>query len=421
MDQHPAPQYRAARETAWVVVAKIPVCLATDSVETNKASCPYLHFAREVHERVQHNGEEERVEAHGVYDAACNSDERANYLVVIPDSPYPVSGLPQQVEVLAFNDILRNGIPARSAVLGGSNRLELIRSKDFARWCRDNTDQIKSSGLLKDKEANADVETMTKALAELLIERRCLVNAQRKFLKPPPGQSRLIKFPKKVLPVAGPEAKLFHEDGFMCWTYDRPTPTWVYVVSALSAVGVVLLCLFPVAPSSVKISVMYAATGLLVLLTSFLMVRGVIALLSYLVTGRTVWVLPNSLDDNLPFKDSFKPLVSVELSELSTAADKVKHYGTRLVLLVTVGISTNVLYRNTPGQESLKKNVGRYRDDLFDYFNVYNNRDMIGDGKKDDADSSDKPDVEDPVDLDDLDFDDLDIEVEDTEVPDKEL
>jgi translocation protein SEC62 len=327
----------------------------------------------------------------------------------------------QQAEVLAFNDIIRNGVPARSAVFGAV-RLELIRSKDFAKWCRENAEVVRSSGLLK--HADVDVEKMTKALAELLIERRCLVNAQRKFLKPPPGQRRLIKFPKKVLPVAGAEGKLFHEDGFMCWTYDRPMPTWVYVVSALCAVGVVLLCLFPVAPTWVKIGVMYFSTTVLAVVTSLLVIRMVIALLSYIVSGRTVWVYPNVLDDTLSFWDAFKPVLGVEVPELSTTKDRLKHYAARLVMAVTVGIVTVVLYQNTPGQESLKKNVGRYRDDLFDYFNVYNNRDMLGDGKKEGADSSEdakKADIDDPfdLDLDDLDFDDLDLE--DAEVPDKEL
>ena len=71
----------------------------------------------------------------------------------------------QQAEVLAFNDIIRNGVPARSAVFGTA-RLELIRSKDFAKWCRENAEVVRSSGLLKD--ADVDVEKMTKALAELL-------------------------------------------------------------------------------------------------------------------------------------------------------------------------------------------------------------------------------------------------------------
>ena len=312
----------------------------------------------------------------------------------------------------------------------GSQRFDLIRSKDFARWCRDNPELVKSSGMLSDKLQKADIEEQIKALAELLIERRCLVNAQRKFLKPPPGQKRLIKFPKKVLPVAGADGKVFREDGFMCWTYDRPTPTWVYVVSALCAVGVVLVCLFPVAPTWVKIAVMYVSTTLLALIVAFLVIRGVIALVSYILTGKTLWVLPNSLDDNLPWKDAFKPLVSIEVPELNTKGDKLKHYGTRLLVTVATGVLTYVLYQNTPGQESLKKNVGRYRDDLFDYFNVYNNRDMLGDGKKNDSSSEDnakKGEEEDPFDLgdlDDLDLEDLlnDLDTEaDADVPDKEL
>jgi translocation protein SEC62 len=268
---------------------------------------------------------------------------------------------------------------------------------------------------LKEDVLEVDIETQIKALAELLIERRCLVNAQRKFLKPPPGQKRLIKFPKKVLPVEGAKARQFNEDGFMCWTYDRPTPTWVYVVSALCAIGVVLLCLFPVAPTWVKIAVMYMSTVLLAAIVGFLVVRGIIALITYILMGSTVWVLPNSLDDNLPWRECFKPLVSVERPELNTRGDKAKHYAMRAVVMVGVGILTYILYLQTPGQDVLKKNVGRYRDDLFDYFNVYNNRDMLGDGSKNGSAEEDRPPKEDPFadfgDLDDLDDLDLDAEV----------
>ena len=95
----------------------------------------------------------------------------------------------QQEEVLVFaGDVLRSsgGIPSRSCVYGSAQRYELIRSKDFARWCRSNPDKLKASGMFTgrlEKFADADVETQIKALAELLIERKCLINAQRKFLK----------------------------------------------------------------------------------------------------------------------------------------------------------------------------------------------------------------------------------------------
>lgn len=321
----------------------------------------------------------------------------------------------QQEEVLSFaGDYLRGsgGVPARSCVYN-VQRLELIRSKDFARWCRSNADKIKASGLLSEVVAeDSDIEAQIKALAELLIERRLLVNAQRKFLKPPPGQKRLIKFPRKVLPVTGGAEKKFNEDGFMCWTYECPTPTWVYVASALAAVGVVAVCLFPVAPTGVKIGVMYVSTTLLAIIVSLLVVRGLIALTTYIVTGGAVWILPNALDDNLPFKDSLKPLVSVDRPDLKSRGDRLKHYLMRLLTLVGTGVLCYVLYLQTPGPDSLKKNVGRYRDDLFDYFNVYNNRDMIGDGKNASQAEEEKPEEDHFAQFADLDDDDDVVDVD---------
>jgi translocation protein SEC62 len=338
----------------------------------------------------------------------------------------------QNEDILAFCDLLRGsrGIDTRSCVFQ-TQRLDLIRGKDFARWCRSNPDALKSSGLLKkSKGGDDDLEKQIAALAELLLARNFLVSAQRKFLKPPPGQKRLIKFPKKVLPVTGAESKQFKEDGFYCWTYDRPTPTWVYWVSALCAVGVVLVCLFPVAPTFVKVGVMYASTALLAAIISFLVIRGLVALASYILTGWTVWILPNSLDDNLPWKDAFKPLLSVEEPDLSTKTAKTKHYLTRLVVTGAVMALTFVLYQNTPGQDALKKNVGKYRDDLFDYFNVYNKRDMLGSGDNSSAGSEgkesgkEKDSIFDDIDafdafddIDDIDaFDDIDEEVDGAEL-----
>ena len=43
-------------------------------------------------------------------------------------------------------------------------------------------------------------------LGSLLLRDGELRRCERKFKKPPPGQERLVKFPKKVVGVGGPEA-----------------------------------------------------------------------------------------------------------------------------------------------------------------------------------------------------------------------
>jgi hypothetical protein len=49
----------------------------------------------------------------------------------------------------AFADLLRgkNGVESRSAVLQ-TDRLDLIRGKDFARWCREHPELVASSKLV---------------------------------------------------------------------------------------------------------------------------------------------------------------------------------------------------------------------------------------------------------------------------------
>jgi translocation protein SEC62 len=204
------------------------------------------------------------------------------------------------------------------------------------------------------------------------------VRCQRKFLKPPPGQKKLIKFPKKVLPVPGPDGQKFDEAGFYCWTFDKPTPTWVYIVSALCAVGVILICLFPVAPSWIKIGVVYMLSGILALMVGSLLIRGFIALTSYIFTGNTVWILPNVLDDNKPVSELFTPLIAIEEPDVSTKKALAMHWLTRVLVASAVGVLGYVLYTKSPGQEALKKNTFKYRDELFEFLNVHNTRNMIG-------------------------------------------
>lgn len=233
--------------------------------------------------------------------------------------------------------------------------------------------------------AGKNVEDQIREIANLFIRRGLLMRCQRKYLKPPPGQKRLIKFPKKVLPVPGQDGLKFDEDGFYAWTYEKPTPPWVYAVSALSAVGVILLCLFPIAPNWVKIGVLYSLAGLLAILIGILIVRGLIALASYIFVGRTVWILPNLLDDDKPVSQLFYPLVAVLEPEIDTRKALLNHVLMRVGVAIAVAGVTYVLYTKSPGQDAVKKNAFKYRDELFEFFNIHNDRELISRGENDTA------------------------------------
>lgn len=62
---------------------------------------------------------------------------------------------------------------------------------------------------------------------------------------------------------------------------------------ATSAVGVLGACLFPLAPNWAKVAVFYVSSGLLFLILGVLLIRAVLALVTWIATGNTVWLLPN--------------------------------------------------------------------------------------------------------------------------------
>lgn len=146
----------------------------------------------------------------------------------------------------------------------------------------------------------------------------------------------------------------------------------VYVLSALAAVGVVLVCLFPVAPSCVKAGVVYFLMGLLILLMGVLVLRAIIAAVSWIGTGRTVWILPNALADDKPMSELFSPVVAVQEPDLKVG-DKMgyaKHLLLRALTGALLAGVTYILYTKSPGSDKVRQSAFKYRDELFDMLHV---------------------------------------------------
>ena len=216
-------------------------------------------------------------------------------------------------------------------------------------------------------------------LGSFLLRKDLLLRCDRKFKKPPPGQDRLIKFPKKLTIVIGPDSKTFSESDFYAWRFDFPVSATVYALSALGALGVVLLCLFPVAPAFVKAGVVYLLMTLLIIMLGTLLLRAIIAAVSWIGTGRTVWILPNALADDKPMSELFTPLIDVEEPNIRTG-DKygwVKHVLLRLGTGLLLAGVTYILYTKSPGSDKVRQNAFKYRDELFDYLNVHNDRKLL--------------------------------------------
>lgn len=189
------------------------------------------------------------------------------------------------------------------------------------------------------------------------------------YKKPPPGQQRLIKFPKKLVRVTGPDALTFSTDDFYAWTYDKPTSAWVYALSALAAIGVILVCLLPVAPDWVKIGVLYISAAILTVMLGTIAIRLALATATWLATGKAVWLLPNMMADDKPLSELFTPWI-----EVSTPGEKdskwANHPLVRLLVAGALGGVGYILYSKAPDSADVRGNMGRYRDEIFEMLHL---------------------------------------------------
>ena len=285
----------------------------------------------------------------------------------------------QSDPLIDLADLLRRpkgvGVEARSAVLDGKARYDIVRGKDLVRWMQANHDTVNMPFV----RARAP-EEMASELAVLLLRRGFLIRCERKFKKPPPGMERLAKFPKKVISVNGPDRFMFEESSFYAWTWERPMSAMTYILAGLAAASVILICLFPIAPYWFKAGVLYVASGLLAMIFGLLILRGIMAVVSYVATGRTVWFLPNILADDKPISELFKPVVAVQEPEpLTSRKTIIKHYLSRLIVGAMCVAFTLVLMHNAPDRASVQREAGRYRDEIFDW--LISDRRMISAGQ----------------------------------------
>ncbi|RMZ57486.1 hypothetical protein APUTEX25_003729, partial [Auxenochlorella protothecoides] len=263
-----------------------------------------------------------------------------------------------------FADSLRGkgGVEARAAVYQ-AQRVEIVRGKDLGRWIAAHPEP--SSRFHNGAKTPED---QAKEVVELLLRRNLLQRCERMFKRPPPGSKKLVKFPKKLVPPGPGDVKSFAEDAFYAWTYDRPSSPWMLVFTILGMAGVLAACLFPLAPYGIKVTVFYLASGLLTVILGTLVLRLFVAATSWILTGKTLWLLPNVLSEEVPLSGLLKPLVSVQ------QPDEDKAWANSWLARLSVGVSLAslifVLYTHSPPKGTVTAEASRYRDELFDLFNI---------------------------------------------------
>ena len=65
----------------------------------------------------------------------------------------------------------------------------------------------------------------------------------------------------------------------------------------LLVVAVLAVCLFPLAPNPIKLAVVYLSMFLIILIFAVLIVRSIIASITWVMLGRCLWLFPHLLSE----------------------------------------------------------------------------------------------------------------------------
>jgi len=127
---------------------------------------------------------------------------------------------------------------------------------------------------------------------------------------PQPHHAAKLTSPTLVL-------QTFQEEYFYAWQYDRPSSPYLFLFSCLLVVVVILFCLFPLAPQPIKLAVVYFSMALLIAIAVVMVVRTLLASVTWIAMGRALWLFPHLLSDVSFFPPPCSILSDVWRSQLS--------------------------------------------------------------------------------------------------------
>lgn len=139
------------------------------------------------------------------------------------------------------------------------------------------------------------------------------------------NQKQTEKRKRKIRLDMHPEQIFLDGHEAYVWIYD-PIPMHYWILGVLVVAGAILVCLFPLWPSQLRLGVYYlsiAAAGFLVFILGLAVVRAITFALIWLCTGgkHHFWMFPN-LTEDVGFFASFQPLYHHEYRENGKALDK---------------------------------------------------------------------------------------------------
>ncbi|KAF5836044.1 translocation protein Sec62-domain-containing protein [Dunaliella salina] len=152
------------------------------------------------------------------------------------------------------------------------------------------------------------------------------------------------------------------ESSMYAFLYDRPTSIWYYLAIILLPVVVVGACLFPLAPWWARMALVYFLMGLLCLMLGLTLIRYVVFTAVWVVTGHSLWVFPNMMEEQASLLEAFTPIVAFTKAK-SITDNLLARFGA-LVLCSSV---VWVLASHSPDMKHIKEDVMQAHDSLFEY------------------------------------------------------
>lgn len=178
------------------------------------------------------------------------------------------------LDILAVANFLAKKLPATEAVEQGQAFVKAFAGKKLIQF------------LISSKKAGLDA---------IGTEEQAVALAQRLLDSAEPTCFHAVRVTDVVgskITVAATEPRPFSPavDAFYAWTY-KGSQTWNHMLLGIILLIVLLGCLFPIWPRWAKLGALVVAAGLLALIVGLLLIRGLLAFVTWLV-GYQLWIFP---------------------------------------------------------------------------------------------------------------------------------
>jgi hypothetical protein len=136
------------------------------------------------------------------------------------------------------------------------------------------------------------------------------------------------------------------------------------------------------APYKVKLGVLYSAMGLLGVLFGLTVVRLIIFTVLWVVTGRSLWLLPNLYSDDVPISHILSPLWAEDapVAGKGGVAAAPPSLARRLAVAAGAAALVHALYRATPDGKGVVSNLKGANKSILEMLNLHEPPKSIGGG-----------------------------------------